>query len=186
MDVQTYMLDDNDNRIAIDLIVKVERFYCAHDMLDHDGTVAATRSIRAIQVARHAWESWQMKRILIATAIAGLACASAHASPTRLPDTMLGWWCKVPEEEQTGHGSVTYSRQTELEDYCIKVIRRGSFSTEGGCNFTRIKKASPKSYLVYMRCGESGDIKKMPLSAVLFEMYEGKLRMFPVGMNNAH
>jgi hypothetical protein len=54
MDIETYILDDNDNSVAIDPIVKVRRYYCAHDMLDDDGAVTGAFDPRRVRSEQYA------------------------------------------------------------------------------------------------------------------------------------
>ena len=54
MSVQPYILDDNDNRVAIDPIVKVSRYYSAHDLLDNDGTVSDAFDPRRTRLEEYA------------------------------------------------------------------------------------------------------------------------------------
>jgi hypothetical protein len=127
-----------------------------------------------------------MKKLFIATAIVGLTCAHAHAGATRLPAEMLGAWCPVPEAEQAGHGSTTYVRSTnevaDKDPNCIQVTRTGYHGVEDSCKFNRIT----KDYVVYMRCWSAGDDQgpapdKHPVSASIFGIVEGKLKVWPVG-----
>jgi hypothetical protein len=125
-----------------------------------------------------------MKKLLLATAIVAFTCAHARASPTQLPDAMLGYWCPVPESEQTGHGSTTYVHANRLEEEeCIEVTRTGFHGMEYGCKFGRIDK-KVGSYIVHMRCYAAGDDQdpvpdKHPISASIFQLDNGKLTVSP-------
>jgi hypothetical protein len=127
-----------------------------------------------------------MKKLLLSAALVALTCAPAFAG-TKLPAEMLGPWCQVPEEQQTGHGSTTYARSTkeqvDKDPACIQVTRTDYHGMEDGCKFRRITtRTNGEDYIVYMKCWAAGDDPdKHPVEASIFAMFEGKLKMWPIG-----
>lgn len=114
-----------------------------------------------------------MKKLLLTTALVGLTYAHAHASPTQLPDEMLGPWC--PAQEQSDR-STTYERSTNKitnsDPKCIQVNPTGYHHIETGCKFERIK-PTRMIYVVDMMCGGVG-LDLVPSTAT-FTIIDGKL-----------
>lgn len=125
-----------------------------------------------------------MKRLLLAATVLALMGSAHAAQVTRLPDAMLGSWCPAPEP--SGRDALTiYERATSEkakgDPNCIKVSPSGTHSVEDGCKFGRITtRTHGEDYIVYMRCWSAGDEHRQPLSAAIFAIDDGKLKMWSI------
>jgi hypothetical protein len=108
---------------------------------------------------------------------------SAAAKPMTIPDEMLGQWCPAPEP--SGRNALTvYVRPTvdrKVDPDCMEVTRTGTHGMEDQCKFVRIT----RGLIVYMRCWSAGDDQgpvpdKHPISASIFEIDDGKLKLWDI------
>jgi hypothetical protein len=90
MDVQTYILDDNDNRVVIDPIVNVRRYYSAHDMLDDDGAMTDAFDPRRVRSEQYTLRDLPDGELF---------AAFVHASGDIRAAVSVGWTEGVQEYE---------------------------------------------------------------------------------------